>query len=141
MLFLLHVISPLILGGLVYVYLRSSKIILNKLIATSDSLSIVFSNSLTHSQFPSWFVFNFPDALFIYSLTSVCILLKLKASSHFSIRIIFIISFLSFSIEFLQLINLMPGTFDVLDIIFMISASFLSYYFLIKKRPYLNLNI
>ena len=134
MLVSLHIISPLLIGGLIYVCFRSPEIILNKIVYSSDLLSGIFIRIFPAIQFPDWFIFSLPDGLYVYAATSLHIYMTSKVYNAYSIKNIFYISFFSILVEFLQLINLIQGTFDFLDIIFMISGSFLSYHLLVKKN-------
>lgn len=70
---------------------------------------------------PLWVIYNLPDALWLFSY-----LLYIDAiwsnSFHNSLYKLFFWSIPIFSIllEFLQLANFIPGTFDIVDIMFYI---------------------
>ena len=134
MLVSLHIIAPLLIGGLIYVFFRSPEIILNKIVYSSDLLSEIFIRISPAIQFPNWFIFSLPDGLYVYAATSFHIYMVSKVYNAYSIKNIFYISFYSILVEFLQLINLIQGRFDFLDIIFMISGSFISYHLFVKKN-------
>ena len=79
MLVVLHIITPLLIGGLIYVCFRSPEIILNKIVYSSDFLSGIFIRLSTTIQFPDWIIFSLPDALYVYATTSLDLTTEYRA--------------------------------------------------------------
>ena len=134
-----HVVCPLLAGGFIYILFRNIDAPINKIILKSDFLSSYFFlvRDTVKIELPYWIVFGLPDGLYAYSFTSFLILYNesyLKFISEFNLNKILIISFVLSSTEFLELFNIMSGTFDVIDVILFGSFPFISYYFLIYKN-------
>jgi hypothetical protein len=136
--FFVNVILPLLIGGAIYLLFRSKKTLLFNIIQIvigSNLLLVVrryFCNFI--NVLPEWFLFSFPNALWVYSL-SFCFLLFWRNSSHQFIWY-FIVIILSLSFELLQSVQLITGTFSWIDIVFIILA-LLSSIVVIKNFNYL----
>ena len=111
----------LLLGGFIYISFRSDTLImfnwfnelkLNTLIIGLREYTIPFKNYL-----PQWVIFSLPDGLWIFSSTSIMLLLWNNKLNIKTIIWILLIPLYAFSIEILQLCQLYPGTFDIIDII------------------------
>lgn len=125
--FFMHSILPLILGGLIYYYFRSNRIILNLFL---NKMTILKNSH--KATLPECLVYNLPDGLWAYSLMSSILLIfdqRLEEKSKYWIIIAFLFPILS---EFLQLLKVQQGTFDVIDIIYYLIFSTIS--FLILKK-------
>lgn len=75
-------------------------------------MTLTAKNSL-----PDWFLFSLPDGLWIFSYTSLVLLIwrnKINRENFFWIAIIPILIILS---ELGQLFNIVPGTFDLIDVL------------------------
>ena len=116
----------LLLGGFIYISFRSDTLImfnwfnelkLNTLIIGLREYTIPFKNYL-----PQWVIFSLPDGLWIFSSTSIMLLLWNNKLNIKTIIWILLIPLYAFSIEILQLCQLYPGTFDIIDIILYISG-------------------
>ena len=126
----LHIILPLVIGGIIYILFRSDTILLNrifglKIIANIDSLNPI----------AKILIFSFPNALWTYSLTSLLIViwkgsLKIEAIKWYFVGILFPIL-----IEFGQLAGFIIGTFDYFDLIFIVVAFIFSIYILLFYNP------
>ncbi len=109
--FIIHVFFPLIVGSLIYVYLRCS--------------NVFFVGVLEHTCpkviWADWIKYSLPDGLWVYSLTSLMIIIW---KSYTWKSFIWICSGLLIAIisEFCQSIGVFPGTYDSLDIIFYLLA-------------------
>lgn len=127
---------PVILGGLIYIIFRTEKLIMfcwfDYLHLTSE-INIAKSFRNTYA-FPDWFIYSFPDGLWIFSYTAISLKIwksSMNQNSFFWILSIPVASILS---EFLQFLNIIPGTFDFTDLLFYLIGIVLP--FLSKKNNY-----
>jgi len=128
--FIFNVIFPILLGGLIYTLYRSKNILLfdwynylgfsqniiqfRKIFNPND---LVFSNFLTQ---------NLPDGLWVYSFASCMLLIWRDHQSTHKYLYIIIPIFLSITSEFLQLYNVLSGTYDIKDILSYVIFSILA---------------
>lgn len=116
----IHVIIPILFGGLIYISFRSKSL---NMFNWFESIGVLDNILLIRNSFyglkesiPKWLYFSFPDALWVYSFTSA---LLLSGNEIKSLKYWLLIPFiLGPFLELLQLINLFPGTFDVIDLFF-----------------------
>jgi hypothetical protein len=116
-LILFHVISPLTIGGLIYVVFRAKSL---RMFSWFESIGIKTQISFLREYFspiksclPSWVYFSLPDGLWVYSFTSI-ILILWAGKINFWLIIPFTSGIL---IEILQGLSF-TGTFDYLDLAF-----------------------
>jgi hypothetical protein len=125
---ILNIIAPFCLGFLIYVIFRSNSI-----------FNIVDKDLIEIWNIPEWIKFNLPDGLWLYSLNSIIILIW-EYKSRFAL--IFWLSFstsISIIIEFLQLHQIIRGTFDINDIFaYLISIIALILFLIIKNNQLEN---
>ena len=67
--------------------------------------------------FPKWVIYSLPDGLWMFSGTSLILNVWGNSINKQSIFWILMIPFIAILFEFLQLIHLMRGTFDIIDIV------------------------
>ena len=129
----LHVFFPLLLGGIIYICFRSTSLRLFKWLEIlglkSEALSIRNIIQPLKNELPTWTYFSLPDGLWVYSLSSALIILW---GDQFKYWLIIPLLFGVF-IEFAQKIKIFPGTFDIIDFIFSVSALVLSIIILKRK--------
>jgi hypothetical protein len=126
---IIHCLTPLFIGGLLYVLLRSTTIRMFEwfsLIGLEDAIQFArisvfeFKNDL-----PKWVYFSLPDGLWIYSFTSA-ILINWDNDNQ-KTKIWLLIPFATgILIEILQAFKLFSGTFDIMDLTFSILGISLS---------------
>ena len=119
---LINVFCPLFLGGIIYILFRTTStrifdwikmIGINPFILNFRKFSLPIKEYL-----PSWFYYSFPDALWMYSFSYSIMVI-------WNSRQIFWIFFpltIGLSYEVAQLLKIIPGTFDILDLFFTILA-------------------
>ncbi len=134
--FILCVLLPLTSGGLTYILFRKDslrmfswfhKIGLSELISSAR----VFASSFAP---PDWVIYSLPDALWLFSFTSLILLLwenKLTRNAIFWSTAATVIGICS---EIGQALKLVPGTFDSLDLLFLLLASTLSFILTFRNR-------
>ena len=126
---IIHCLAPLLLGGLLYVLFRSTKlrmfewfsfIGLTGAIQSSRTMMFDFKNHI-----PNWVYFSLPDGLWIYSFTSAIIIYWNNDNKKIRLWLLIPIATGIF-IEILQGLKLFSGTFDYLDLTFSILGISLS---------------
>lgn len=124
-----HVAIPLIIGGLIYISFRSLSL---RMFNWFKWIKIDFFTSSIRNfvyplknDIPSWFYFSLPDALWVYSFSSALLILW-KDQFEKGIYWLLIPLISGSIIEIAQGIKLVPGTFDILDLIFTTLALCLS---------------
>lgn len=142
-LFLLHIFLPIAIGSLIYIFLREDNILvfqIFKLIGVYEIIDTMRNATMTYREvIPEWIYYSLPDGLWVYSLNVFCLLftgyyLEFK-NSIFS----FIGIFLGLGSEIFQYFKLIPGTFDILDLIICflgVVFAFITYSF--RKKYYLK---
>ena len=119
----------LLLGGLVYISFRQDTL---KMFRWFDSinLSAVISELrlLTlplSDHLPNWFLYSLPDGLWIYSYLSVLLVVWDNVISKHNIHWLLLVPMIAIFSEIGQLFKIVPGTFDILDLIFYLGGSVL----------------
>jgi hypothetical protein len=124
-LILIHVISPILFGGVIYISFRSLSLRLFEWLEVIGLKTITLSirnifNPLKN-DLPYWFYFSLPDGLWVYSFS--CALLILWRNNHEKAKLWLLIPFFSgIIIEIAQGLKIFRGTFDVIDLVFSIIA-------------------
>jgi hypothetical protein len=130
---LIHVISPLIIGGILYVVFRTKSLRMFgwiEIIGFNSEISFLREYvSPLKSWLPSWVYFSLPDGLWVYSFSSIILILWAGKINYWLI-IPFITGVL---VEILQGFTFI-GTFDYLDLAFSILG--ISTSILIINRKY-----
>ncbi len=117
------VFFPIILGSLIYLFYRKPSMLLFEWIDKIGFLSFLFfirSKISCYLVPPDWFVYNLPGGLWIYSFTSLIILIGGIESFRENIIPITVPIFLALLSEIIQYLNQISGTFDIFDIFFYI---------------------
>ena len=133
-----HVIIPMIIGGFIYILFRENTLVMFDWFNSLGFESIIYhfrENINTNIHLPKWIVYSLPDGIWIYSLTSLMILIW-RLDSNKTKYVWFLIGpLLGISAEMGQLFNIIPGTFDNTDIAFCVFGSITPIYFncLIKE--------
>lgn len=131
--FLIHAILPLSLGGLIYISFRSTNLKMFSWfeILNIDSYIFIIRFKLIEYKvfFPSWFYFSLPDALWAYSFSSSILIFWINNLKIGKLFLSIPLSYIIFS-EFLQLLEIIRGTFDILDLIISIIGIIISYKFI-----------
>lgn len=130
-------LSSLFLGILIYLLLRVSTL---RVFSWLSFVGIDFLNSSLRtktlnfaSHIPEWFVFSFPDGLWIFSYIILMLSIwNLKISKQ-NIFWLIIIPFIAILSEILQIFGIISGTFDIFDLTFYL-LGFISPFIILKKR-------
>ena len=116
-----HILS-LLTGGLIYILFRTTSLKmfrwfdnlgLTEIITIARNITLKYSN-----QLPNWIKFSLPDGLWIFSY--VCLLLLIWSDSELkkSIPWVLIVPAVAILSEIGQLPEIVPGTYDPIDLIF-----------------------
>jgi hypothetical protein len=125
---ILRVVLPLIIGGIIYMIYRSEKLILFEWctrIGFNEVISFLRQNF--SFQLPEWIKFNLPDALWLFSFTSLLIIIWKREVNKGSLFFILLPLFISFCWEFGQYAEIINGTFDIKDLLFYTIATLFAF--------------
>jgi hypothetical protein len=127
-----------VLGCFIYFFLRQPPIIFHILL--SDKILIQVKNfSASHFSgidFPEWTLYNLPDLLWMFAFIMTIFALwdfKLNRDSLFWLVLC---SGSGLLLEFLQLYSILPGSFDVYDLIFLFTGAILPFLLEFKNIIY-----
>ncbi len=121
-------IISLLIGGIIYLLFRSTDLYMFKWLDSINLLSNLQSYRLIVTDFekiiPKIVIYSIPNGLWLFSGILIIKVIWWEEIIYQRIYIIFfcIISFLS---KILQLFNIVPGVFDILDLIILVIFSFL----------------
>jgi len=131
-------ILSLLLGGSIYLFFRGESLLLFRIIEW-----LKFSEELQQirvilypmqSLFPEWVIYSLPNALWVFSFSIYMALIE--STKKFWL---FAVWGASLSLELLQVVRLVPGTFSMIDLIMILIACAMSglYIFLFQKKSFL----
>ena len=123
---IIHVITPIIIGGFIYILFREENLLM-----FSWFMSIGLDNLINdfrdvvilQNQIPDWVTYSLPDGIWIYSLTSLMLIIWSRDLSKFKYLWLLIGPTIAITLEFGQLLNIFSGTFDSLDLLFYFCGS------------------
>lgn len=108
--FILHVVVPTAFGTSVYVGWRSTNLLVFEWIDYFALNAFVFRPSIV---LPDWLLYSFPDGCWVYATTSWMLLIWNRFVLWTWIAVL-----LAASAEFGQLLGLVQGTYQTLDVLF-----------------------
>jgi len=131
-------LTPVILGGFIYLTYRTDSLLMFgwfNTIGLTEYIKILRTSDWLHSTtIPNWVIYSLPDALWLFSFTYTTLLLwNFKINKH-SIFWICLAPFIGLSSELGQMIGFIPGTFDVLDLVMLLFASALPFIFVTNRK-------
>lgn len=116
-LIIIHCIAPLFIGGLLYIFFRSTDLRMFKWFSFIGVENLI--HSLREKIFPlrkylsEWTYYSLPDGLWVYSFTSALILWNGRLTFWFLLPLLS-----GAFVEIAQAFKIFPGTFDFLDLTF-----------------------
>lgn len=116
--FLLQVVLPTAIGSCVYVGWRSTDLLVFRWIEYFGLTAFVFRPTVV---LPDWLLYSLPDGCWVFSATSWMLLIWNRWVPWTLIPVI-----LAVSAEFGQLLGLVQGTYETLDILFYLLGFFLA---------------
>lgn len=121
----------LIIGGLIYISFRAYSLIMFKWFAALSLDTLIVNlreTTMTIKQdLPDWFLFSLPDGLWIFSYISLMLLFWENEVNRKNLFWIFIVPLTAITSEFGQILSIVPGTFDPLDLTFYLMGTFLPF--------------
>lgn len=116
---LLHSLLPVTIAGLIYVAFRSVDLKMFDWfysIGLEDAIQAYRDTlSPTKQYIPNWIYLSLPNALWVYSFTSSLIIIWSNQTSILKYWLVIPFA-LGVIVEFLQYINIIRGTFDIVDL-------------------------
>ena len=116
-----HVFT-LLLGGFIYILFRQDTL---KMFSWFDNINLSTAISelrlLTapfSGHFPNWFLYSLPDGLWLFSYLSVLLVVWDNVISKHNIHWLLLVPMVAIFSEIGQLFEIVPGTFDIFDLIF-----------------------
>ena len=129
--FFLHVVLTMFVGGVIYVLFRSDTLLMFRWFEFLKLDKLVYSireyTFYYRKYIPESILFSLPDCLWVYSFT---MFLSFYFKNIFMIMIPCIGSVLT---EIGQL-WFVPGTFDIMDVLYMLAATGIALFFIYKHR-------
>ena len=136
--YILHVVIPLLIGGAIYIIWRSETLQMFRWLEFVDLDSPV--NKLRdiyggqNGQLPQWLLYSLPDAAWLYSFAMYMGLVWIDAKPRVVFSFMAIGPTLGLGGELGQGFRVVPGTFDLVDLIFLCVASILAALVVINQR-------
>ncbi|AWG24237.1 hypothetical protein FK004_02865 [Flavobacterium kingsejongi] len=140
--FILGHLSPLFIGGMIYILFRKSSLIMFSWIDNVEIQQEI--NSLRNhrlyfqNKMPEWIMFSLPDGFCVFSYMNLMFLLwnnQMNIKNSFWLLIIPIVAILS---ELEQLITLIPETFYMKDLVMYVIGGSIPFYFIKKQYPIIS---
>lgn len=105
-------------GGLIYIFFRTDKLLMFSWFKRLGLSSLISYIRLFSDEFilPEWVIYSLPNALWTYSFMFSFVLLwknSINLYSHIWFALVF---FISVGSEIGQLLKIVPGTFDFIDL-------------------------
>ena len=123
LIYLLIALLAFFAGTAIYTFFRNHNIVLFHVFPKPSFLNMLYFPVRTDSKIMSMFIFNMPNGLWFLSGLLVIRAVWLTNQKWRTIYF-YIFALIALSMEFLQLSRSIPGTFDVLDIVFMALFAF-----------------
>ena len=134
---IIHVIIPVLIGGFIYILFRENNLLMFSWFESLglDSITNYLRNNyLFNNQIPEWIIYSLPDGIWIYSFTSLMLIIWYRDSNKIKYYWLLIGPILGVSAEICQLIEIIPGTYDNLDLAFCICGSFIPFYIFSNQK-------
>lgn len=120
-------------GGIIYILYRSKSLLMFdwfQNLGLSDSIDDFRSNGEMPNMY-GWIKYNLPAGLWLFAYMFVIDAVWGKDKNRVSMYFLYVLPLLAVASEFIQFVGLLPGTFDVMDLLSYVSAILL---FLIIKK-------
>lgn len=119
----------LALGVYIYLAYRRPTLLIHEILNGTGYFTFIKSDNLKviniHSQY-DWIVYSLPDSLWVLSYLSIMLSLWDFVLNKENLLFIILIPILAITSEFMQLFGLIPGTYDIVDIVFYALSTFIS---------------
>ena len=134
---LFHVIFPMLIGGFIYIIFREKKLLMFNWFSSLELINFIddLRNVTLNLQLiiPDWIKFSLADGIWVYSLTSLMLIIWYQKTNK--LRFIWLIlgPMLGIIMEVGQLVNIVPGTYDNIDLLFIFLGSITPFIIVNKK--------
>ena len=112
----------LILGCFIYITFRQDTLIMFSWLDSIYLLDVISDYRLftmpLSAHLPSWFLYSLPDGLWLFSFVSILLAIWDNTISKHNIHWFILVPTIAVFIEIGQLLSIVSGTFDILDLIF-----------------------
>jgi hypothetical protein len=136
--YILHVVVPLLIGGIIYMVWRTETLQmfrwfeLVQMDSTIHTLREMYGGQ--GGQLPTWFLYSLPDAAWTYSFSMYMGLVWIDTSPRVAFSLAAIGPILGIGVELGQALRIVPGTFDLTDILSSTAASITSILVLVSNK-------
>jgi len=116
---ILFVLTPIIIGGLIYLLTRSDSLLMFdwlKKIGLAENITIIRSKLRINDLLQNWIIYNSPAWIWTFSLTVLLGIIWNYKINKESLTILLIPSFLGVLSEILQQTEIINGTYDFIDL-------------------------
>lgn len=129
--FFFNIIVPLILGTIIYILFRTESTYIFTFLKLIRIDNLVKNNIrqnfyILNNKTLYFIIFNMPNLLWTYALTSLLNIIWIKKSLSYYLILSILFVFIIIFPELLQKINFFPGQFDLMDLIASIIGFILS---------------
>jgi hypothetical protein len=122
----LHVLTPVTAGGLIYVRWRNPNLLMIKWFRALGLETVVDwmrTGAVESSSRSFWLAYSLPDGLWVYALTALMVFLWRDARSPMKFLWPSLGLLLGVGSELGQLAGVVPGSFDVIDLVVCLFAA------------------
>lgn len=125
---ILFVLFPILVGGLIYIVSRPKSLKMFKWFESIniDPLTNSIRDEFIHIEYPYWVKYNLPDFLWVFSFTSLMLIIWNAKIVNENISYIIFPAAVGVLSEIGQHFGIINGTFDLMDILFYSLAGLLS---------------
>ena len=134
--FVFNIIVPIILGLFIYIVYRSNDTIIFywfSCIGIEFIIDSIRNSDIFFLNIPFWLKYNFPDGLWVYSLINIFLFIWIDDINKHNFYYVYISVLIACICEILQFYNIIPGTYDFIDILFYLFFGFLPFLFISNK--------
>ncbi len=127
----------MIIGGFIYIIFREKKLLMFSWFSSLEIINFVdyLRNNTLHIQLiPDWIKFSLSDGIWVYSLTSLMLIIWYRDTNKLRFIWLFIGPILGLAAEFGQLVKIVPGTYDNIDFLLLLIATILPFVLIRKKK-------
>lgn len=140
----LNIILPIIIGSIIYILFRPTSLIIFNFFSFINV--DIFIMSLRNTNFhlikyiPNFFIYSFPNALWVYSFSFFTLMLWYNYNILARILSFIFIFIIAIGIELCQLNHYLPGTYDCVDLITSIFSSLMALIIITYRRKTNEIN-
>ena len=132
---------PLSIGGLIYILFRTDSLLMFRWLDMLGATAFIQScrkYMIDRLNLPDWIIFSLPDALWVFSFTSLMLIIWHGKFSYNSIFWLLLAPIIGLFSELGQLVGIIPGTFDIIDLLLILLSAILPFGRLMTKQKICN---